>query len=138
MRSRDLHLTIACLGVALTVGGFFVACIPPGCQTPECKQAYVVAQIDKVTVAFLHAAVEANATLDPQTGKPLLSTETTRRIVVFCASVEATLKAVPAGWQTTVLAAYAGLKDQLSADERAKLATWIIALDTAMAVLLGP
>lgn len=83
------------------------ACHPPKSVTsPQAKIAFTADLAITKLGEFQNAAIQAN-----QTGG--LDTATTKLIVTYVVDTVKTLKATPAGWQTTVQAGWAAFKPSI-------------------------
>lgn len=103
------------------------ACHPPvSIQTPAGKAAYTADQIVTRINELENAAIQANSTGG-------LPTETTRVIVEFCVSADATLKTTPQGWQAAVSTAWAQAKGKLPAISNPAVAAAIASVDVLLA-----
>ena len=133
LRERSLWpiiFSLSVLALALTV-----ACPPPSLVTPEGKAAYVADQVVLRVEALQGAAIMANATMQPGTTTPALTTDQTRKVVQFCVTAETMLKEVKSGWEPRLIQAYTVWKAGLDAPTQAKLSSYLLALDTAMVAL---
>ena len=118
MRRDAVWLFLAMALLAATC----IGCPPPSLQTEAGKRAYVAGQVLQRVGELQTAVIEAHAA-------ELLSTETTGRVVTFTVDAAKTLKASPEGWQSTVGPAYIAMRNQLGAEDLARLAPYLSALD---------
>lgn len=105
----------------------FCACParPPNLSVAA-RHAFTNTQVVKVLDLVRDSAVSANA-MTP----PLVSTETTRKIVQFHASTLKVIDATTTGWQKTVQQSLQAIYDNLPPAERTLLAPYInLGLDT--------
>ena len=115
---------VAILFIALAV--LAATCIgcppPPSIQSQAAKRAYAADQVVLRLGELQTAAIDANA-------HGLLSMPATQRVVRFTVDSAKVLRATPEGWQATVQPSYIALRNQLSAEEKARLGPYLSALD---------
>lgn len=109
--------------IALLAGGCATAA--PN-LTPVGQHAYTADQVAMRVAELQNAAIQAEATGG-------LPTATTRIIVQFAVTVAPTLRAVPAGWPQTVLAAWTAAKMQVGPLTNPLVVAAMSALDVVIA-----
>lgn len=107
------------------------ACHPPiTIVTPAGKAAFVADRVLQRIEELEKAAIAANAA-------NVLDIKTTRLIVVFARDAAQTLKAVPQGWQATLVTAWRQAKTALPASMTPTVQTAVSLVDTVIATLVG-
>ena len=105
----------------------------PGCvhAPPNLSPAGIAAfngtRVIKALDVIRDIAIDANAQQPA-----LISTATTRKIVIFHESALRTIKEVPGGWVTTVIAGLTELARNLPPQERQQLAPYIVLAQTVL------
>lgn len=111
--------------------GLSAACVPPASiQTPAGHVAYTADQIVLRVNELQNAAIQANAA-------GALPDATTRLIVQFAVAADTTLAATPAGWQQTLITAWAAVKAQLPATLNTSVGVAVGAIDVVLATIGG-
>jgi hypothetical protein len=122
----------------LTAIGALAGCkAPVSVQTPQGKAAFTADQVVLRVGELQTAAIQANGTLDPKTGKPVLDQATTRLIVQFCVDANTALKNAPNGWGKAVGAAWAKLKTQLPPVTNPAISSALSSIDVILAASGG-
>lgn len=92
----------------------------PATLSPQASQAWYATRVIKTLDLIRDTAVDANA----QT-PPLLSTETTRRVVEYHRSAIITAHEMPNGWKRTVATGLGELANNLNSQEQTILIPYI-------------
>jgi hypothetical protein len=109
----------------------FVSCASaPPSLTPTGVAAFNARRVVKSLDLIRDVAIDAEA-------NKVLSTDTTRRVVVFHRSSLETIRAVQNGWKTTVLAALDEVPKNLSDKERMVLAPYLALTKTLILEVVG-
>jgi hypothetical protein len=109
----------------------FVSCASaPPSLTPVGVAAFNARRVVKSLDLIRDVAVDAEA-------NKVLSTDTTRRVVVFHRSSLETIRAVPNGWKSTVLAAIEEVPKNLPDKERMVLAPYLALTKTLILEVVG-
>ena len=124
MMKRGFSTLIAALLVMATVG---CAKAPPS-LSPAGTAAFHATRIVRALDLFRDAAISAN-----DQSPPLISTNTTRQIVLYHRSAVTTIGAAPSGWAPVVQTGLAELVKNLPAHERQQLAPYVVLVQTLIA-----
>ncbi len=109
------------------------ACAPiPAPLSPAGKIAIQNTRVIKALDLLRDAAVDANAAVPP-----LLSTDTTRKIVTWHRSTLLVIQASGSGWQTAVKEGLTQLKADLPAADVVKLAPYLTLIQTLLTEVLA-
>lgn len=109
--------------LALTLG---CTNAPPN-LTPAGVAAFHGTQAIKALDMLRDVAIDSNALIPP-----LLSTDSTRRVVLYHKSAITIIHSTPTGWRPTVRAGLLELQTQLPEPERTQLAPYILLAQTLM------
>ena len=132
MRRLSLIDIVVCTAL---ITAAIVACVPPSSlQTPAGRAAFTANQVLQRVGELQNAAITANATINTSTGRPLLATATTRRVVQSTVAMAKILRETPNGWPATLRPAFNGLRDSLSPDEELQLGPYLGAIDALIAL----
>lgn len=112
MRTRVFTLLLIVLAVSC-------AKVPPS-LTPAGVAAFQGTQAIKALDLLRDAAIDANA-LTP----PLISTDTTRRVVLYHKSAITIIHSTPAGWRSTVQTGLTELRQSLQGSELEQLVPYL-------------
>ena len=99
---------------------------PPN-LTPQATQAWYATQVVKALDLVRDTAVSANA-LTP----PLISTDTTRKVVQYHEDTVSIIQALPSGWQTTVKASLTVFVSSLSDSDKTLLKSYVTVVQDAL------
>lgn len=116
------YRSIAALALVLALTGCAKA--PPS-LSPTGKAAFQAIQVVHALDVLRDVAIDAEAQ------KPkLLSTENTRRVLVYQKQVVQTIRAVPEGWKGVAVAGLDQLEHDIPADQWARLKPFVVLLRT--------
>lgn len=121
MTSRFAVLILA----ALVVCGCRHA--PPG-SSPRAHAAFQGTQVIKTLDLLRDYATDANAQVPP-----LISTVTTRKIVIYHRSAITTIHDIPNGWKPTVLTGLDEVQKNLPPDDASKVAPYVALIKAVIA-----
>lgn len=119
---RSLRFAIVGAMLALSIIAFTTDCAkaPPTVTTPQGIVAFQNLQVQKALDQVRDIAVDANATTPP-----VLSTDTTRKVVTWHKAAITTLHARTNGWQAALLTGLDELTKGLPAKDQQVLAPYI-------------
>lgn len=134
--STTSRLPAVLLAIGLGAGGLLGLSTLPACHAPVTivtepgKIAYTADQIAVRVNELQNAAIQAEASGGMRTAD-------TRLVVEFAVSANRTLRATPAGWQTTVATAWAETKKKLPAQTNPAIVAALGAVDVVLAAYGG-
>jgi hypothetical protein len=119
-RLKAVYLFLSLQVIAITVAAALSCAKAPPTLSPAGAAAFQATRVVKALDVLRDFAVEAEAQQPP-----LISTETTRAVVLYHRSALRTIGAVPGGWKDVVKVGLEELRVKFSAEEKVRFQPYV-------------